>query len=215
MIPVGNGLQKLQSSVKFVNHIHQRADHCMSPQPATRPQRGPYSSPRQAARQQRILAVARQEISRVGYDAITMQALAEAADVSTKTLYNRYGTKDELLLAAVADLLGNLEQQEAVISAQPGIPMLLAFNASTCAQIVNTPSYAEVMTRTLYQSPAGHKLVDVLLGGTRRFAQQALEAEQASGSLDAAVDVPALAISLAASQWGHGVDVEQGLDRPG
>ena len=174
----------------------------MSSQPAGRSRRGPYSSPRQEARQRRILEVARQEISRVGYDAITMQALAQASGVSTKTLYNLYGTKDELLLAAVADLLGNLEHQPAVLEAEPGIPMLLAFNDSTSAQIVETPRYAEVMARALYQSPAGHKLVDVLLGGAVRFARTALEAEQAAGGFEGEVDIRALADVLAACQWG-------------
>ena len=138
----------------------------------------------------------------MGYDAITMQGLATAADVSTKTLYNLYGTKDELLLAAVADLLGNLEHQPGVLQAEAGIPRLLAFNESTCEQIVATPRYAEVMARALYQSPPGHKLVDVLLGGAVRVTVTALEAEQAAGGFADQVDGEALADNLAAFQWG-------------
>ncbi len=183
----------------------------MSAQPATRPQRGPYSSPRQEARQRRILEVAREEISLAGYDAITMQGLAQAAEVSTKTLYNLYGTKDELLLAAVADLLGNLEQQESVMGAEPGIPMLLAFNASTAAQIVDTPQYAEVMARALFQAPVGHKLVDVLLGGAVRFAAGALRAEQTAGGFAAEIDIDALADMLVAYQWGMVLMWSKGL----
>jgi AcrR family transcriptional regulator len=174
----------------------------MSPRPETRAQRGPYSSPRQEERQRRILEVAREEISRSGYDAITMQALALAAGVSNNTLYNLYGTKDELLLAAVADLLGNLEHQEAVLAADSGIPRLLAFNESTSAQIVRTPRYAEVMARALFQAPEWHKLVDVLLGGAVRFARSALEAEQSAGGFAAEVDIDELAHILAAHQWG-------------
>ena len=174
----------------------------MNPQTARRAARGPYSSPRQEERQRRILEVARQEISSLGYDAITMQALARASGVSTKTLYNLYGTKDELLLAAVADLLGNLEHQPAVESAAPGIPRLLAFTRAVFQQIVDTPRYAEVMARSLFQAPAGHNLVDVLLGTTTRVSQAALDAEQAAGGLSESVDTDKLAGILAANQWG-------------
>jgi AcrR family transcriptional regulator len=174
----------------------------MATQPATRAPRGTYSSPRQEARQRRILEAAREEISSVGYDAITMQALAEAAGVSTKTLYNLYGTKDELLLVAVADLLGNLEQQDAVLQAEPGIPRLLAFTDSACTQIVLTPRYAEVMARSLFRAPAGHNLVDVLLGNTLRVTGRALAAERDAGGFREPVDIAALADVLAGCQWG-------------
>jgi AcrR family transcriptional regulator len=174
----------------------------VTPETARRAARGSYSSPRQEARQRRILEVARHEISTAGYDAITMQALALAAGVSNKTLYNLYGTKDQLLLAAVSDLLGNLEHHATVEAAEPGIPQLLAFTDVVFQQIVDTPRYAEVMARSLYQAPAGHKLVDVLLGGTVRVSERALDAEQEAGGFLATVDTGALASILAAHQWG-------------
>lgn len=174
----------------------------MNTQPARRVVRGPYSSPRQEARQRRILEVARREISSSGYDAITMQALAQAAGVSTKTLYNLYGTRDELLLAAVADLLGNLEQLPSVDAAQPGIPRLLAFTDAAFSQIVETPRYAEVMARSLFQAAPGHNLVDILLGSTLRVSRSALEVESEAGALAGSVNVDTLAVSLAAGQWG-------------
>lgn len=131
-----------------------------------------------------------------------MQALAEAAGVSTKTLYNLYGTRDELLLAAVADLLGNLEQLPLVETAPPGIPRLLAFTDAAFSQIVENPSYAEVMARSLFQAAPGHKLVDVLLGNTVRVCRTALEVEMQTGHLASSPAVEALASSLAAGQWG-------------
>ena len=191
----------------------------MSAQAAPQSGRGPYSSPRQEERQRRILDVARQEISRVGYDAITMQALAVAAGVSTKTLYNLYGSKDELLLAAVAELLGNLEQKTEVDSAEAGIPRLLAFTGVVFAQVVSAPRYAEVMARTLFQANPGQRLVEILLGNTLRLTRQALQAEQAAGGLIASADVAALAEQLAANQWGlillwsKGIVALQGLEQ--
>ena len=66
--------------------------------------RGSYSSPCQQERRQRILEAARDQITAVGYDALTMKHLAQAGGVSIKTLYSLYGSKDELMLTAVAGL---------------------------------------------------------------------------------------------------------------
>lgn len=174
----------------------------MTAQSAMRATRGPYSSPRQVERQRRILDVARQEIGAVGYDAITMQSLADAAGVSTKTLYNLFGSKDELLLAAVADLLGNLELQPTVVSAEPGIPRLIAFTDVVAAQVQATPRYAEVMARALFQAPAEHNLVELLLGNMVRVSRQALTSERECGGIPVDVDIDAVSRLLTAHQWG-------------
>jgi AcrR family transcriptional regulator len=164
--------------------------------------RGPYSSPRQEERQRRILAAVRREITNLGYDALTMAQLACASEVSTKTLYNLYGSKDELLLAAVADLLGNLEQQPLVLAAEPGLPSLLAFTEAVCDQVVAMPRYAEVMARSLFRADRDHRLVDVLLRNTQRVTLQALQAAQESDQLAGNPNLPVLANLLAAHQWG-------------
>jgi AcrR family transcriptional regulator len=164
--------------------------------------RGPYSSPRQEERQRRILATARREITAVGYDALTMAQLASASEVSTKTLYNLYGSKDELLLSAVAELIGNLEQLPQVVEASPGLPSLLAFTEVICDQVVATPRYAEVMARSLFQADRDHRLVDILLRNTQRVTLRALQAASAADQLNSDVDLPVLARLLAAHQWG-------------
>lgn len=164
--------------------------------------RGPYSSPRQEQRRRRILATVRAEITAAGYDALTMAQLAQASEVSTKTLYNLYGSKDELLLSAVADLLGNLEQQPQVLAAEPGLPSLLAFTDVVCDQVVAMPRYAEVMARSLFQADRDHRLVDVLLRNTQRVTLQALQAARESDQLAGNPDLQVLANLLAAHQWG-------------
>ena len=111
-----------------------------------------YSSNRQQERQQRILDCARAAISAVGYDALTMKDLAQASEVSVKTLYNLYGSKDELLLAAVVDLLGFLAEQSTVQAAAPGIARLRANLEAVSAQVVANPAYADTMARALFQA---------------------------------------------------------------
>jgi AcrR family transcriptional regulator len=62
-------------------------------------------------RKQRILDVTRRLVVERGYDGVTMRELAEKSLVSVPTLYNLFGGKNELLLAAVesyfADLIGS------------------------------------------------------------------------------------------------------------
>jgi AcrR family transcriptional regulator len=64
-------------------------------------------------RKRRILEAARALIAARGYDAVTMRDLAERGLVSVPTLYALFGSKNELLFAAVesyfADLIGNVE----------------------------------------------------------------------------------------------------------
>ena len=54
-------------------------------------------------RRARILATARTQLAKHGYDGLTMRDLALAARVSVPTLYNLFGGKDAILAAAMAE----------------------------------------------------------------------------------------------------------------
>jgi AcrR family transcriptional regulator len=54
-------------------------------------------------RRRRILAMARKQLAKHGYDGLTMRDLAEAARVSVPTLYNLFGGKDAILASAMAE----------------------------------------------------------------------------------------------------------------
>ncbi|WP_186453908.1 TetR/AcrR family transcriptional regulator [Denitratisoma sp. DHT3] len=62
----------------------------------------------------RLLAVAREITSRVGYDGLTMKEVADRAAVARVTVYHYFGNKDRLLAEIAADLeaevLGELER---------------------------------------------------------------------------------------------------------
>lgn len=163
--------------------------------------RGPYSSPRQQKRQQRILDCARQAISDVGYEALTMKDLAEASQVSIKTLYNLFGSKDELLLAAVVDLLADLAGLPDVQAAAPGIARLRANLDAASAQVVASPAYADTMARALFQASKDHRLVDVLLNNTREVIYKQLTKAREQDELLPGIDLAAAATTLAGHQW--------------
>ena len=102
---------------------------------------------RQQERRDRILECTRQQVARLGYGGVNMRDLAIAADVSTATLYNLYNGKDELILAAVQELLRDIsvsiEYQRTVLD------HLMARYGVTADVIVENPRYADAMGRML------------------------------------------------------------------
>ena len=68
-----------------------------------------------AERRARIIAAARELVTRHGYDGLTMRDLAAAANVSVPTLYNLFGSKDAILVAELersAGLIASRIQQQ-------------------------------------------------------------------------------------------------------
>lgn len=57
--------------------------------------------PRDAAREREILAVVLELLAEVGYDALTFEEVARRARASKATLYRRWDTKREMIVAAV------------------------------------------------------------------------------------------------------------------
>lgn len=173
----------------------------MSTTPARSP-RANYSSPRQQERQQRILSVVREQISAVGYEALNMRDLAAASGVALKTLYNLYGSKDELLLAAVEGLLNDVEHLEDVAGAAAGIPSHLARTEAIARQIIDTPAYADIMARALFQAERDHRLIDVLLGNSASLVLENLQHAMSQGELIENLDLQESAQVLTGHQWG-------------
>jgi AcrR family transcriptional regulator len=160
----------------------------------------PRPSTRQLRRQLDILAAAREELTEKGYDGVTMEALAERAGVVKKTLYNLYGSKDDLLMAAIAEIIDGYRGQAA--TAERGIPAIIASRRAASRQIVVTPEYAEAMTKALAQADPAHRLVRVLLGDSVASHITHLEVARANGELEPGVDVPELAEQLTSQGWG-------------
>ncbi len=76
-----------------------------------------------AARQQRVFAVASAEFVRYGYAEANLSRIAADAGVSKKTIYARYPTKADLLVAAVSDLASRYyEGVDAALHSSEGDP---------------------------------------------------------------------------------------------
>ena len=160
--------------------------------------RATYDSKRQRARRSTILATTRELLGKLGYDGTTIRAVAEAAGVDKATIYNLYGSKDGLVLAALTGLLDQVVDRATVTQAQPGFERLLAQYEAATDQIEETPDYAEAMARALFRSGRGAPLVEGPLAAT--LAE--LEFEQHRGNLPAGVDCGRLARQLDGQRWG-------------
>jgi AcrR family transcriptional regulator len=160
-------------------------------------------SPRSERQEQRavsILAAARQELTEKGYHGVTMEALAQRAGVVKKTLYNLYGSKDDLLIAAISEVIQSYRGPRA--GAERGIPAMIASRVSASRQIVATPEYADAMARALGQVEPEHPLVRILLQDAMAEYVLHLEAARASHELVPDTDVAELAEQLISQVWG-------------
>jgi AcrR family transcriptional regulator len=80
-----------------------------------------------------IAATARRLFAQRGFDAVTVAEIAMAADVSEKTVFNHFATKEDLVFAGGDTRLAQL--QEAIASRPPGTSVLDVFRANTEAML--------------------------------------------------------------------------------
>jgi AcrR family transcriptional regulator len=66
-----------------------------------------------------------------GFDAVTVADVARAADVSEKTVFNHFPTKEDLVFAGSEDKLA--ARLEAIRLRPPGVPLSRVFEAETMA----------------------------------------------------------------------------------
>lgn len=88
-----------------------------------------------AGRRKRILQAARRHFMERGYEAATIEAIAETAEVSSVTVFNHYGTKGGVLLALVGESDSILiEKIYAILAGPPADPLeaVLAFSGAIC-----------------------------------------------------------------------------------
>ena len=161
-----------------------------------------YESPRQLQRQSDILATVRSMLEEVGYAGMTIRGLARRAGVAQGTLYNLYGGKDGLVLAAVDELLAELAGAAAEASDSEGLEAIFTMSEIIGAQVRATPKYADAMTRILFHVQPDDPLVDVLFARSYPFLHAQLEIAQYRGDLRPEIDTELVARHLVGQAWG-------------
>ena len=95
----------------------------------------------QLARRAHILETARRLVAERGYQAVTVRDLAERCRVSVPTLYNQFGSKDDLLAAAIEDHFTRALANAELPAAQPGLPRLLEVIDGCALHILDLDDY--------------------------------------------------------------------------
>lgn len=160
-----------------------------------------YESTRQKERQANILSTTREMLAEIGYDKTTIRALAERADVAPGTLYNLYKSKDDLVLAAVNDLLTTLGEK-AQAQSEPGLARILTSFCMSGEVVQANPEYAEAMTRALFGTQRGDRLRSILYYGFVDLCTTHIQNAIEQGLVEASTDGIAVAKHLQAQSWG-------------
>ncbi len=169
-----------------------------------------YNSPMIAQRREAMLAATRELLTEQGFDCVTMNAVAERAGVVKKTLYNTFGSKDELLLAAIGEVIADYRDLSPSIA--PGFASIRASRLAAIDQVLTNPAYARAMTISLMQADNDHPLVAMLMRDAVRFTRAQLAAETTLLATD--TDTDALAKQIVAQSWGMIVLLTKGIVEP-
>lgn len=159
-----------------------------------------YKSPRLVERHANILTVTREALAERSFSAVTMNELARRAGVTKKTLYNVYGNKDKLLVAAVSEVISLYRRPDG--ECEPGITTLIASRKGAIEQVLAQPAYANAMTSTLVQLDGKHRLVDMLINDSVGFTKTQLQADIEAGHIQPGYRAGPLAKQLVSQGWG-------------
>ena len=130
-----------------------------------------------------IAATARRLFAQRGFDAVTVAEIAVAADVSEKTVFNHFATKEDLVFAGGETGLAQL--QAAIAQRPPGTSLLDVFRANSEAMLdvvaAGETEDSLVVPRIVRDSPA---LQERLAAGWAREADALAAAVAAATGAD-------------------------------
>lgn len=100
---------------------------------------------RQYRRREKILAAARDLISKNGYVGVTMRELAAKSNVTPKTLYHQFGNKEKLLRIAIEERFRHTYQAIGDHEVKKGIDKLFFIIDAVAQSIRKNSSYAKAL----------------------------------------------------------------------
>ena len=171
-------------------------------------------TPRQTERRERILTATLEMIAERGYEAVTMDRLAIAGGVSKRALYDIYGSKEALLVAAVS---GRMNAILAAIQADArgrGLVRLDYAIHRTIAAVLEFPRLSQALEPVLLRDPGQFAIREFFDSLHRRC----LEEMAADAMLEEWADIDFLVVNLMAEQiavqnfWAAGIIASEELE---
>jgi len=173
--------------------------------------RGKYASPAQAERRRRILRETLKLLQDASPADISMAQIAELSDVSTKTLYNLFKSRNGLLLAAAAQIRADTQNSAKVMSAPVGISRILELTRRTMDTFEQSPEFMESAMSIVVGISAEDEAEHHRVGSTQKWFHEALLVAESEDQLIPGTDCMQLSQLLAASQWGVTLMWQKGL----
>ena len=173
--------------------------------------RGSYASPAQVERRKRILRETLKLLQEASPADISMAQIAELSDVSTKTLYNLFKSRNGLLLAAAAQTRADTQSSANVMSAPAGISRILELTRRTMDTFERSPEFMESAMSVVVGISAEDEAQHHRVGITQKWFHEALLVAESEDQLLPETDCMQLSQLLAASQWGVTLMWQKGL----
>ena len=173
--------------------------------------RGKYASPAQVERRKRILRETLQLLASESPSDISMAQIAELSDVSTKTLYNLFKSRNGLLLAAAAQTRADTQNSANVMNAPAGISRILELTRRTMDTFERSPEFMESAMSVVVGISAEDEAEHHRVGITQQWFYEALLVAESEDQLLPGTDCMQLSQLLAASQWGVTLMWQKGL----
>lgn len=133
-------------------------------------------------RRERIVRASKQLVKERGYDGLTMRDLARAAKVSVPTLYNLFGSKDQILCAGLEDMAGAIMRALPVTGDSFLTRGMVAFEAGM-AIIEESPEFFRAVIQMFLTSPVTDEIRRRTESGFVGIMQANLIAAKAAGQL--------------------------------
>ncbi|WP_221796606.1 TetR/AcrR family transcriptional regulator [Aquisediminimonas sediminicola] len=142
-------------------------------------------TPRQQERRARILDNARELVAEHGYDGVSMRTIARESGVTEKTLYNIFGSKDELIAIAARERTVKIFDEAADKAPAGSWAALVSLVHTVAEKTHEQPNMARALIPILTQHPELVGLEYVYA----RHVPKALEEMQAEGLLDKSITI--------------------------
>ena len=146
---------------------------------------------------QKIIAAAQELLREGGIEALTMRSLAERAQISSRTPYNLFGSKTDVLIGLIDEPLRRFLSAPSLPLAKGILPTMLAM-----VQVIYRQYEPEIdYYRTIYwgvMASDHHEARAAGLTRSRKVAERQIRAAMAAGELRAKTDPPALAAHIVA-----------------
>ena len=173
--------------------------------------RGRYASPAQAERRKRILRETLKLLQEASPADISMAQIAELSDVSTKTLYNIFKSRNGLLLAAAAQTRTDTQSNTNVVSAPTGISRILELTRQTMDNFEQSPEFMHSAMSVVVGISAEEEAEHNRVGITQQWFYEMLLVAESEEQLWPGTDCMQLSQILTASQWGATLMWQKGL----